>query len=76
MHPIFPTAELSIVVSSFEIQFGLKAIENIMRIQNAIVEQFDTREDKIFEQTKQSQALEHLRGMDENKLLSLMREKS
>ena len=38
MHPLFPTAELDVLVTSFEIEFGLKAVENIMKIQNAIVE--------------------------------------
>ena len=44
MHPIYPTAELSVVIKNVELSFGLFAIGSIMTIVNSVADAFDDTE--------------------------------
>ena len=48
MHPLFPTAEFSVIIQDFDINFGMRFVENILKIYNAIFEQITSNEDEIF----------------------------
>lgn len=41
MHPTFPTLELDIVIQNFEVHFGLKFVEGMLRIKNALLDSLD-----------------------------------
>ena len=50
MHPLYHSAELSIVIQNFELQFGEKPFQSLIRLQYAIGEQMDRKEEKVFEE--------------------------
>jgi hypothetical protein len=50
MHPIFPTAEIDIVIKSFELHCGSKFLEQILRIKNKFIEAFDSTDESILKQ--------------------------
>lgn len=48
LHPIHPTAEVDIVIKTFEIQIGIAFVESLLRITNSLQSQFDTSDAQYF----------------------------
>eukprot|EP00347_Sterkiella_histriomuscorum_P017164 403350423 len=76
MHPQFPTAELSVLVSNFEVELGLSFVKSIMNIQTGIMEQFDTKEEQIIGQASQSKEYKEISKLSEIEYLTQLRKKA
>ena len=48
MHPIFSTAEVAIVIKNFELHFGIRFVDNLLRIMNSVLQSLDTSDQKKF----------------------------
>jgi len=48
LHPTLPTAEVDIVIKTFEVQLGIAFVESLLRITNSLQSQFDTSDAQYF----------------------------
>ena len=44
MHPIYPTAELEVMIKNFGVTFGQKFIGNVLKINKLIIDQMESIE--------------------------------
>ncbi len=50
-HPFYPTAEIAIVIKTFELQIGISFMESLLCISNSLQSQFDASDALFFTDT-------------------------